>query len=502
MRTALELPLQLDASDQQPVFLQISRSIAEDIRRGRLRPGAPLPGSRALAVSLGCHRNTVLAAFRELEAEGWITTAPARGTFVSRELPLRPPRRISPGAPERTGIPQAPGFAVGAPRSPSSWPTLFPPGVLTMGGGMPDLRLAPMAELVRAYRRAVGRSRAAVMAYSDPAGHPRLRETLARHLSQTRGVAAAPENVLVTRGSQMALDLLARELIRPGDRVAVEELGYRPAWEALRLAGAELVPVKVDEGGMVVEELQALALRQPLRAVYVTPHHQYPSTRVLSAARRLALLELARRKRFAILEDDYDHEFHFEGRPVLPRASADPHGVVVYIGTFSKLFAPGLRLGYLVAASTLVQRLATLRAFVDRQGDHALELAFSELIEDGVVDRHARKVCRAYLSRRDALVEAVHSDLGDALSFQVPRGGMALWARAREGVDVDAWAAEALRRRVGVHPGSRFTFHGGSLPFLRIGYGAPDEKELRAGVRQLRGALEALPQPRRRRRAG
>ncbi|MDQ3262121.1 MAG: PLP-dependent aminotransferase family protein [Myxococcota bacterium] len=497
MRTATDLPLQLDPTDHQPVFLQISRAISDDIRRGRLRPGVALPGSRALAASLGCHRNTVLAAFRELEAEGWITASPAKGTFVSRELPFRPARRFDSRAPVRAGIPELPGFALGAARHPGTWPTLFPPGVLMMGGGAPDVRLAPVEELVRAYRRAVGRSRAAVMGYADPAGHPRLRDALARHLSRSRGLAATPQNVLVTRGSQMALDLLARELVRPGDVVAVEALGYRPAWEALRLAGAELVPVRVDDGGLVVAEVEALANRRPLRAVYVTPHHQYPSTRVLSAARRLALLELARRRRFAILEDDYDHEFHFEGRPVLPLASADPHGVVVYIGTFSKLFAPGLRIGFLVGPATLVQRLASLRAYVDRQGDHALELALSELIDDGAMDRHARKVCRAYQARRDALVEAVGMELGGALSFQVPRGGMALWARAEEGLDVDAWATEALRRKVGIHPGSRFTFDGAPVPFLRLGYGAPDEKQLRAGVRVLKAALESLPRRRR-----
>src|SRR5262249_15917197 len=157
------------------------------------------------------------------------------------------------------------------------------------------------------------------------------------------------------------LDLAARALLRPGDVVAVEELGYRPAWEALRNAGAELVPVPIDEHGLRVD-----ALPRRLRAVYVTPHHQYPTTGILSAACRIELLALAERQGFAIFEDDYDHEFHYEGRPVLPLASADCAGSVVYLGTLSKVLAPGLRIGYVVAPRPVLDRIAAHRLYVDR----------------------------------------------------------------------------------------------------------------------------------------
>src|SRR5207244_1344963 len=159
----------------------------------------------------------------------------------------------------------------------------------------------------------------------------------------------------------MALDLAARALIRPGDAVAVEAYGYRPAWEALRLAGAELIPLPVDDHGMRIDALRALVSARRVRAVYVTPHHQYPTTALLAPGRRIELLEIARTERIAVLEDDYDHEFHYEGRPVLPLASADPGGVVVYIGTLSKLLAPGLRLGFAVAPRAMIERMAALR---------------------------------------------------------------------------------------------------------------------------------------------
>src|SRR5713101_3900910 len=220
-------------------------------------------------------------------------------------------------------------------------------------------------------------------------------------LCATRGLAATADSLVVTRGSQMAFDLAARALLSPGDAVAVEELGYSAVWASLTLAGARLIPVPVDAEGVRVDALEKLASRETLRAIYLTPHHQYPTMAVLSPARRLQLLELARRNRFAILEDDYDNEFHYQGRPVLPLASADQAGVVVYIGTLSKILAPGLRVGYVVAPLPLMGRIAAIRSLLDIQGDLATEAAVAQLIEDGELQRHVARVRRDYARRRD-----------------------------------------------------------------------------------------------------
>jgi GntR family transcriptional regulator/MocR family aminotransferase len=308
-------------------------------------------------------------------------------------------------------------------------------------------------------------------------------------VSSVRGLAAGPEAVMVTRGSQQAIDLCARTLLAPGDVVAIEALGYRPAWEALRLAGARLVPLPVDDGGLRVDALEALAERERVRLAYVTPHHQYPTTAVLAPARRLALLALAKAKRMAILEDDYDHEFHFDGRPVLPMASADDAGVVVYVGTLSKILAPGLRIGFVVAPPPLVERLAVVRAFADRQGDRAVERAVAELLEDGDVQRHVRRARRTYVARRDALSAALRDELGGVLAFAAPSGGMALWARVDDAVDVDAWAARALARGVAFYPGRRFAFDGRRRPYVRLGFAALSEDELREAVQRMAAAL-------------
>jgi GntR family transcriptional regulator/MocR family aminotransferase len=482
------LEVGLDPDADTPVFLQIARALSDDVRRGRLRPGAPVPGSRRLAESLGVHRNTVLAAYQELEAEGWLETKPARGTFVTTSLPERPPRRFAQKVAPRAGMPARPGFELGP--APTVAPRLTtPPGVLSLGGGVPDLRRVPAAALARAYRRALRRHGRTVLDYGDARGHPRLRAAVAEMLSSRRGLVTDPESVLITRGSQMALDLVARSLLRPGDAVAVEELGYRPAWDVLRLAGARLVPLPVDAQGLDVEALARVLTRERVRAIYLTPHHQYPTTAVLSPGRRLRLLELAAQHRLAVIEDDFDHEFHYEGRPVLPLAAADRAGVVVYVGTLSKILAPGLRLGFLVAPAPMLQRVSSLRHLVDRQGDHAVECAVAELLEDGEVQRHARRMRRLYQARRDVLVSALRQRLGSVLRFEVPAGGISLWAKVERAVDVDAWAERALARGVAFFPARHFAFDGRSRPAARLGFAALEEKELTEAVKRMHAAL-------------
>jgi GntR family transcriptional regulator/MocR family aminotransferase len=480
-----DLPLApLDPAQARPIFAQIADRLAEAIRSGRLAPGDRLPGSRSLAASLAVHRNTVLAAYAELFAQGWITGEAGRGTFVSESVPeqaRRAPVRV--GVAERAGFPLAPAHFV-----PLTRPAL-PRGTLSIADGVPDLRLAPVDDLSRAYRRAAHGPDRSALGYGFERGHPRLRAAVAAALNRDRGLSAKTEDVLVTRGSQMALYLAACAVVVPGSTVAVESLGYAPAWQAFRAAGAELHPVPVDAHGLRVEELEALVKRRKVSAVYVTPHHHYPTLAVLSADRRLALLELARVHRFAILEDDYDNEIHFQGRPVLPLASADAHGVVVYVGTLSKVLAPAVRVGYTVAPRPVLDRMAELRAFIDRQGDSTMELAIAELLEEGVLQRHARRMRRVYQGRRDALSESLRKRLGGVLSFEPPPGGMALWVGVDPSIDVEAWSERALRAGVFFRSPRGFAFDGRSRPFLRASYTALNEKELDLAVKRMQTAL-------------
>jgi GntR family transcriptional regulator/MocR family aminotransferase len=491
---AWTLALPIDRADPAPVVRQIARAIAAHVVAGRLPRGERLPGTRELSRVLGVHRNTVAGAYAELAAEGWIVAAPGKGSFVSGEIPAAPPRQARAAAAPATAA--RPGYDL----APSPPPPDVPPrgrGFIDLEGGVPDLRLVPVAELARAYRRALRRPR--ILAYQDPRGQPRLRAALAAMLRSTRGLDPDPERLLVTRGSQLALALAARALVRPGDAVGVEELGYPSAWEAFRAAGARLVPLPIDGEGLRVDAVEPIVRRERLRAIYLTPHHQYPTTVTLPAGRRLALLRLAAAERVALVEDDFDCEFHYDGRPVLPLASNDPGGVVVYVGTLSKVLAPGLRVGYVHAPPATIAALAEHRRYLDRQGDAPLELAIAELLEDGEIPQHVWRMRRLYGARRDALAAALRRELGEVLAFDVPPGGMALWCRVAAGVDVERWAEAAAAAGVPFDTGRRFAFDGRAVAALRLGFAAEPEKELREGVRRIAGALPRARAPRRRR---
>lgn len=476
-----ELAIALDPGRELPLFLQLAGAIADDIRDGRLKPGEALPGSRELALRLGVNRNTIVAGYGELVAEGLVSTRIGGGTFVSQPAPPPP---AAPAIAEQT-----PTYALMPPLSlPASGHTPAP-GTLMMANGAPDVRLFPARELARAFRRAIERRGRMLLAAPHPCGHIRLRSELATMLVRTRGLQATPDNLMVTRSIEQGIDLVARTLIRPGDIVVIEAFGYPPAWSVLKLAGAHLLPITVDGDGLDVDALEAVLLRQTIRAVFLTPHHQFPTTTVMSPARRARLATLALRHGFAIIEDDYDHEFHYEGKPILPIAAGTGRANVVYVGSLSNLLAPGVSTGFVVAPPSVFARLQSVRAASDARGDAAMECAIAELFEDGELLRHVRRMRRTYASRRDALSASLKRHLGSAVSFRVPEGGMGLWARADDGIDVARWAHDAERESVLFFDARRFHFQQQAQPFLRLGFTYHDENELDEAVRRMARAL-------------
>ena len=485
---AWDLPLKLDRTSHLPLPRQLVQGVVAAIRKGALPPGAALPGTRPLAKALGVHRNTVIAAFDELQAQGWLETHRASHTRIAVDLPVA--ADVAP----RGRSAQA-GFALRPWGGSSRAFEAAPRAVLDFTGGLPDARLFPAEVLARAYRRALRRSKGALLDFGSPAGDPALRQRLATLLSQRRGIAVGPDDVLVTRGSQLALHLLSMALVRAGDVVAVESPGYPSARDAFTLFGAKLLPIAVDGEGLDVAALERALRKTTIRALYVTPHCQDPTTATLSARRRLALLALARRHRFAIVEADYDHEFQYDGAGVLPLASDDTHGVVVYVGTLSKALAPGLRMGFVAAGRALLDALLAVRGQVDRQGDLVLEHAVAELIDDGEVQRHSLKARRVFQARRDALAAELHRQLPGALRFEVPRGGLALWARVDDGIDVEAWARATLQRGARFFTGRQYSPTGKVLPWVRLGFGHLNENELAAAVGLMRAALPARRSP-------
>jgi GntR family transcriptional regulator/MocR family aminotransferase len=364
---------------------------------------------------------------------------------------------------------------------------------LVFDDGAPDTRHVPVDALARAYRHAVKRgARRNRLGYADPRGSIELRSAVSAMLNVDRGLTTTSDNICLTRGSQMAIFISARILARRGDTVVMEELSYPPAREAFRAAGADVVSVGLDAQGLRVDELEKICRKRRVRAVYVTPHHQFPTTVLLRPDRRLRLFSLATQFGFAIIEDDYDHEFHFSHQPMLPLASADACDQVVYIGSMSKLLSPSLRLGYMAAPKAVIDRAAAEVMMIDRQGDPATEVAVAELIDTGEIHRHTRRVLRIYAQRRTLIAELLTELFGSAIEFNLPDGGLAVWIRFQDSVDVEKLAQLALAEGVQLLPGSAFATVNTAVQGARLGFASLDPTQLRRAMHRLRVAFNKL----------
>ncbi|MBI3890547.1 MAG: PLP-dependent aminotransferase family protein [Candidatus Wallbacteria bacterium] len=486
-----ELTLNISGGER-PAYLRIADAMRAAIREGRARPGEAVPSTRAIAGRADCHRHTVMAALEELVAEGWLVARRGQAYRVSRELPERyfSPARDRLARPAARGAPWR--FVREASEGPHAAAENFE---YRFQSGLADLRMFPFAELRSHLSDVLRRRSPAALGYGDPAGHPRFIDALTVYLRRVRAVE--PGGVVVTHGSQEAIFLIGQLLLAPGDRVAVERLGYRPAWDALATAGATLETVEIDEQGIDPESLERLCRRRRIRLLYVTPLHQYPTTATLPVARRMALYEVAARHGVPILEDDYDHEFHYRCEPLPPMAADDPAGIVLYVSTFSKVLYPSARLGFLAAPRVAADRLSKLRRILTRQSDSLLQEAVARWMEDGGVERHMRRMRRAYEQRRDAMALALegHRAGGLELDWTVPDGGMALWLRIPGRSSAVARAAAAAG--VYVQPEEAFQLSPRPGRHLRLGFANQSPSEIEAGLALLMAAAREAGRPKR-----
>lgn len=483
-RLRLTLGQAIDTGSDTPAYMQIIAAIVRDIESGRIAPGTYLPSSRELAADIGVNRKTVVLAYDELIAQGWLTSAGTRGTLVSPVYPDPVRKAVRPPA-QATKIGRTDYRVLPPPERPLA---LAAGSGLKLDEGAPDGRLFPAKVLANAYRDAVSaRAAAGTFAYRDPLGLPELRESVAEMLRSQRALNVSAENVCITRGSQNGLFLTAQALLRPGDHVIVEALTYEPAVAAFNMLGARVHAVPLDSEGIDVATVEAVCRDHRVRALFLTPHHQFPTTVTLRPMRRLRLLDLARQFGFAIIEDDYDHEFHFSSQPLLPMAAYAPEHVI-YVGSLSKLLLPALRVGYVIGPPLLLRSLAHGISLTDGMGNVITERATSQLISSGELRRHARKVRQIYAERRLRFAQRLRDTFGHKVQFDLPNGGLAFWLRF-PGRSLDEIEARAHALDLRFATSRSFMASDDAERGLRIGFASLNEDEAQRAVAALAAAV-------------
>ncbi len=444
-----------------PIYLRIAEGLRRAMEDQRLQPNDLLPSTRTLAHRFQVHRHTVMNALAELVAEGWLESEPGRGYRVVEGIPRY-------YGPSTDGVPPD--------AEPSSPPRFAFPS------GQPDLRVFPMAEYsatLREVLRSTDPSR--LLGYDNPAGAQELIGQLCSYLRRLRDVTS--REIVVTHGSQEGIFLVAKHLLKPGQVVAVEARGYAPAWQALRLAGGTLRGLPVDGCGLVPSALEQLARKESVALLYVTPLHQYPTTVTMPVERRRELYDVAVRHGIPILEDDYDHEFHYRSRPLAPLKSRDPEQLVYYTSTFSKVVYPSARLGFVVLPEGQGAMLADLKRITTRQSNTLLQLTQARWMENGGFERHLRRMRRLYQGRLNTMVRVLteQSLVHDvSLTFQAPDGGMSLWVDF--GCDTSNLALAAEKVGVSIRSGSEYDLEGGTSTHLRLGFASSTNEEIEEGL--------------------
>jgi GntR family transcriptional regulator/MocR family aminotransferase len=486
----------LDRRSSTPLFRQLYLPLKEAILAGDIGAGVRLPATRELGRLLSVSRQTVLAAYEQLMAEGYLQGAVGKGTFVSDSLPAAGGKAA--GAPnEQTPPLVRPLSARGEAMAAAMARVRHHDGPLrTFSISMPGLDLFPFEVWrkleARHWRRSKVPSGQVALGYGDAAGHPPLRELLCAYLKASRGVRCVPGQIIVTAGSQQALYLLAQLLLAPGDGVWLESPGYQGALAPFAVAGARICAVPVDAEGM---DVAYAAARYPeARMAFATPSHQLPLGATMSLARRLQLLRWAEAHRAWIVEDDYDSEYRYTGPPLASLQSLDRTGSVIYVGTLSKVLFPGLRLGYIVAPPALVEPLARAKAVVDRHNPIVPQAVLADFIQEGHFARHIRRTRDAYGERRIAMLEAIGSRMHGVLACGPSDAGLDLCVGVTNGLSEAGAAARALAAGVDVRPLAYYTNPAAGPdcavpPGLLLGFSAFTPNEIRAGIQRLEQAI-------------
>lgn len=492
--------IRIDPADTLPVYRQIHEGLKTAIADGRLPPGTPLPSTRGLSGDLGVARSTVVMAYDQLRAEGWVEASVGSATRVSarppsaeRPTPLSRPDRSAAERSEEAPAPLPPMLSRRVRRQEAlrvDARIRAPRAIRAFRCGNPALDLFPLATWGRLLAQQWRSVRPAQLGYSDPFGVRELREAIAGYLAAARGLQCEPEQVMITAGSQQALDLAARVLLDPGDEAWIEDPGFPGLRGVLLGNDVRTIDVRVDDDGLCVEEARARA--PGARAAFVTPSNHMPLGVALSLPRRLALLEWAAGANAWIIEDDYASELRYAAHPLAALQSIDLDGRVVYCGTFSKALLPALRIGYLVVPPSLVRAFAVGRTYMDYHSPYLEQATLAAFIREGHFDRHVRRMRVVYGERQQRLLDALRRRLGDRITVREADAGLELIAWLRPEDDAELIAREAAIAGVDVLTVGYFAASHPVPPGLLLNFASVDEREIDEGVEALALAIQAV----------
>jgi len=478
--------VKLERELKTPLYLQLAQQLVNAIQRGYLVAGTKMPGSRTLSELLSLHRKTVIATFAEMESQGWIETRPNKGTFViysaSSKFNERPYNSLVSLAhyPSKTGYVFSQSNLLDNPFERSACTYQFTDGT-------PDIRLTQIQNLSSLYTAALKRKSTHKKLAAQQHESEYFREQLSSYLNISRGLHISRNNLLITRSTEMSLYIIAQLLIKPQDVVMVGELSLFTANMVFQKAGAKVATLPVDEYGIDVDQLEEKLKTTTIRMVYITPHHHYPTTVSLSAQRRVQLLQLANLYGFIIVEDDYDYDFQYEKATIMPLASADVNGMVIYIGSFGKSLAPAFSAGFVVAPQNLITEMQKYLGILDRQGDVVMEQVLGEMIAEGDIHRHLKKSLKVYLERRNHCCKLLIEHFRDDISFEVPNGGLAIWLKWNNSISLFKLAKSCEKNDLFIP--KNILYQNKKITAMRLGFGNLDLEEMEKSMKIMSSCL-------------
>jgi GntR family transcriptional regulator/MocR family aminotransferase len=491
VNTVLKELLSIDKTLIQPVYLNIAQQIINAIQRGYLDKGSKLPGTRVLSHILGVHRNTAVAIYDELAAQGWVEIVANKGTFVL--VPERDTPKIKANTKqlhkayaysETAGFPFQESFNLASTAQKTK-------AAYSINDGKPDLRLHPIHEFSRWYSAAMKRKSLSHRWHHDNSEKPSIfRTQLCNYLNATRGFHISPNNVINTRSTEMSLYMVSQLLIKPNDVIIVGNLSNYAANMIFQQAGAIVKTIPVDAEGLDIDYIEKHFVKQRVRGVYVCANRDYPTTVTLSATRRLQLLQLAKRFGFAIIEDDFDHDFQFHGSGMLPMASADANGMVIYLGKLGQSLFPSFQTGFIVAPANFISEAKNYSQLLDKQGDLIQEQMLSVLISEGEIYRLKKKNNIIYKQRRDCVVRCLKQHFKNDISYNIPSGGLALWLQFTNVISLVQLANMAEKQDLFLP--KTCLYQDKTTCAIRFGFGHFNEAEIEIVIKKLKLAYSAV----------